>query len=110
MYSEEDIQQAMKNNEWLAGKEKTYYAGKVIESPNLVIRRMGDENAIDVIFNKQDGRVITTNFDCRRLMQDHLSKCFIYPFPQSYYKDYFYGTLQYELLALSSQYTEEVII
>ena len=109
MYSEEDIQQAMKNNEWLAGKEKTYYAGKVIESPNLVIRRMGDENAIDVIFNKQDGRVITTNFDCQRLMQDHLSKCFIYPFPQSYYKDYFYGTLQYELLALPSQYTNGLI-
>ena len=70
---------------------------------------MGDENAIDVIFNKQDGRVITTNFDCQRLMQDHLSKCFIYPFPQSYYKDYFYGTLQYELLALPSQYTNGLI-
>lgn len=53
MITEEDIQQAIANSEWIAGKEKTFYGGMVVESPNLIIRRMGDENAKDVILNKK---------------------------------------------------------
>jgi len=109
LYTEEDIEQAIKNNEWMAGKEKTYYGGKIIESSKLIIRRMGDENAIDVIFDKQEDKVITTSFDSPMLMQDHLSTYFLYPFPQCYSNSYFYGNIQYELLALPSQYTDGFI-
>lgn len=109
LYTKKDIQQAIDNNEWLAGKEKTYYGGRIIESPNLIIRRMGDENAMDVIFNKQEGDVITTSFDSPALMQDHLSACFLYPFPECYSDGFFYGNIQYELLALSSQYIDGFI-
>lgn len=109
MITEEDIQQAISNNEWIAGKEKTFYGGMVVESPDLIIRRMGDENAKDVIYNKKNGKVVTTAFDSPILMRHHLSTCFLYPSPHCYADGYYYAPVQCELLAFPSQYTDSYI-
>lgn len=109
MYTEEDIQQAIKDRGWMAGKDKTFFGGSVVESPNLIIRRMGDDNAKDIIFNKENGNVITTAFDNPTLRRHHLSECFLYPSPHCYADGYYYGPIQYELLSFPPQYTDGYI-
>lgn len=109
LYTEKDIHQAIDNDEWMAGIDKTFYGGVVVESPDLIIRRMGDYNAIDVIFCKQNNKVVTTSFDSPMLRECHLSDCFLYPFPQCYANGYYYGIVLYDLLALPSQYVDGYI-
>ncbi len=109
MYTEEDIQEAIKNDEWMAGIDKLFWGGMVVESPSIIIRRMGDEQAKDVILYKENGNVITTAFDYPVLMRHHLSENFLFPYPHCYSNGYYYGILQYELLSYPPKYTDGYI-
>ena len=84
MYTAKDIQEAIDNDKWLGGKDKTYYAGKVVESPELIIRRMGMYEGKDIIFNKNTGNVTVTAFDSNVHSAYHLSDYFLYQFPHCY--------------------------
>ena len=109
MYTEKDIQEAIDNDKWLGGKDKTYYAGKVVESPELIIRRMGMYEGKDIIFNKNTGNVTVTAFDSNVHSAYHLSDYFLYQFPHCYADGYYYAIINYELLELPSEYTGDRI-
>lgn len=109
MYDEKDIQEAIDNKKWMCGVDKTFYSGKVVESPELIIRRMGDYDSKDIIFNKSNGKVAVTAFDSDIQCRTHLSDYFLYPLPKCYADGYFYGYLDVELLGLPEQYTDGYI-
>lgn len=78
--------------------------GSVVESSELIIRRMGDYEGKDIIFNKNTGNVIVTAFDSDIHGNTHLSDYFLYPFPKCYADGYYYGRIQCELFAFPSEY------
>ena len=83
--------------------EDTFYSNVYAESDQLVYRRLGYHNAIDVIYDKQNGKTYRTSFDSFGQNRGRLSENFLSPPPFLYYKGRFYARPRLVILSLSEK-------
>lgn len=102
-YTDEEIKEALKDPYDLLG-EKAFYNGTVVESPQYIIRRIGYNNAIDVIYDKTSHKTYTTQFYNDFMGRKQFSKYMIYSCPRWYYKGRYYATFSHTVLSFPDEY------
>lgn len=79
-----------RNYEW--GREGvTFYSNCFVETDALIYRRMGYNEAFDILYNKTTKRVLVTEFDSPHLGANTMSECILYPAPEVFYEGRFYA-------------------
>ncbi len=106
---DDDLKEAIEQDNWLNGRDKTFYEGAIIETPDLIIRRLGWYNAIDVIYNKKTGKAVTTQFDNPSLQTHHFSEKFLFQSPLYYNNGYFYSAVALDFFELPKEYIQNYI-
>lgn len=103
-YTDKDVDEATKKGDWLCGKKKLFFSSNVVESPELLIRRVGYDNGFDIIYDKKENKTIVTQFDFLAFGEEHLSHKVLYPEPICFEGGYFYGNIDPQLFALPDEY------
>ena len=105
-YSEEEINDAVKNKQWLFGDDKWSYSNLYVESPDYIIRRIGINTGVDVIYDKTKNKAVVTQFDFEFMGKYHFTDHFVYMFPECYYNQRYYGVLSTETFMAPSGYLD----
>lgn len=102
-YTDEEVVESLKDPYDLLG-EKAFYNGTVVESPQYIIRRIGYNNAIDVIYDKTSHKTYTTQFYNASMGEYNFSDYLLYEHPLCYYKGRYYAHFQHFHLGLPDEY------
>ena len=108
-YTEEDINDAVTHKKWLFGDDKWTYSNMYVESPDYIIRRVGINTGVDVIFDKNRNKTVATQFDFEFMGKYHFTDHFVYMFPKCYYNQRYYGVLSTETFMAPIEYLENYV-
>ncbi|MBO4397084.1 MAG: 6-bladed beta-propeller [Bacteroidaceae bacterium] len=102
-YTDEEIKESLKDPYDFLGK-KSFYNGSVIESPQYIIRRIGNNKAFDVIYDKNNNKSYTTRFYSSSMGEDAFSEYLIYAHPIYYSNGRYYAWLEHYYIGLPDEY------
>lgn len=99
------IEKKAKNREPEYGRKYTFFSNRVLESNNIIYRRMGYYDCQDILYNKHKGKVVYTSFySLKQVEGASLSPNIIYPAPYVCRNGRFYSVIDVQLLGMPDGY------
>ncbi len=108
--TKEELDELFKGQRFTDGDENTvFYGNAFLETPELIYYRMGNDNAVDVIYNKESNESFLTQFQTSsfgKAISKVIPPSIMHPMPHCYYNGRFYAKFSLLRLDLPDEYMQ----